>query len=54
MLKQFNMITLTMIPKIENPSSLGDYISIVYYTVIYKVISKVLVGRLGKVLDRIY
>ncbi|KAG8657763.1 hypothetical protein MANES_03G089016v8 [Manihot esculenta] len=34
----FNVTTLTIISRVENPSSLGDYRPITYCTVIYKVI----------------
>lgn len=47
------MTTLIIIPKMEHPSSLRDYRPIACCTVIYKVISKVLAGRLGNILGRI-
>lgn len=44
-----NITTVTLIPKIENASSVTDYMPISCCSVIYKIISKILTARLHKV-----
>ncbi|GAA0138572.1 hypothetical protein LIER_00292 [Lithospermum erythrorhizon] len=45
-LKEINNTFITMIPKVDSPSSIGDYRPISLCNVIYKIASKVLVNRL--------
>ena len=49
----FNWTSVTLIPKMNPANKVGDYRSIACYTVIYKVISRVLAGRLQKVIGEV-
>lgn len=51
MLRQANSTSITLIPKGANPQSLNEYRPISCCNVIYKVISKILSGRLRRILD---
>lgn len=53
LLKQFNTTTLTIIPKVQNPVGLNDFRPKVCCTVIYKVMTKIITSRMGKVLGKI-
>ncbi|GAA0158915.1 hypothetical protein LIER_38751 [Lithospermum erythrorhizon] len=46
-LKEINNSFITLIPKVDNPTSMTDYRLISLYNVIYKISSKVLVNRLN-------
>lgn len=50
MYKEFNKIIVTLIPKSEHAMSVKEYILIAGCTTCYKVVSKILSTRLGKVL----
>ena len=52
-LKQFNSTSLTLVPKILNPSKLSDYRPISCCNFIYKCISGVIAQRMKKVLPDI-
>lgn len=52
MLKQINATTITMIPKVKNPSSMNEYRPISCCNTLYKYISKMLCNRLRKVLPK--
>lgn len=51
--KDFNSMVVTLIPKSEEAASIKHLNPIVGYTTLYKIISKVLIGRLGKVIGSI-
>ncbi|KAL0288908.1 UNVERIFIED_CONTAM: Retrovirus-related Pol polyprotein from type-2 retrotransposable element R2DM [Sesamum angustifolium] len=51
LLKQVNATVLTLIPKVRTPHSVSDFRPISCCNVIYKVISKILVGRFREILD---
>ncbi|KAL0433838.1 UNVERIFIED_CONTAM: LINE-1 retrotransposable element O protein [Sesamum latifolium] len=53
LLKQLNATLLVLIPKVQAPSFVSEYRPIACSTVIYKVITKILVQRLSLVLDRL-
>ena len=53
LLKQINHSVIDLVPKSANVSSTSDFKSISYCNVIYKVIAKILVGRLAHVLSGI-
>lgn len=53
LLKKWNTIILTVIPKFAQAQDVGDFRPIVCCNVIYKVISKVLSNRLAPVLENI-
>lgn len=44
-----NITAVTLIPKVENASSVKDYRLISFCSVVYKIISKILTSRLSKV-----
>jgi hypothetical protein len=50
--KSLNETFLTLIPKVNNPSTFGDYRPIALCNICYKMISKVIVNRLKPVLSR--
>lgn len=50
MLRAINCTTLTILPKVPNPSTIKDYRPIVCCTVLCKLISKVLASRIQKVI----
>lgn len=43
--------TITLIPKVQNPSKISEFRSISYCTMLYKLISKVLTRRMQEVMD---
>jgi hypothetical protein len=49
----FHSYFVTLIPKISNPQKIGDFRSIYLLGSLYKLLEKVLVNRLGKVMDSI-
>lgn len=53
LLKQFNITTLTIIPKSQNPVGLTDCRPIACCSIIYKIITKILTKRIGGILKRI-
>ena len=53
LLKAFNCTIVTLIPKHEKAVSVKDYRPIAGCTILYKIISKILTARLGKVLNSI-
>lgn len=50
--KALNCATITMIPKIKNPSHVKDFRSIACCTLLYKLVAKVLTNRLQKMIDK--
>ena len=52
-LKEINITTITLIPKITSAAAVGDFRPIACYTVIYKVITKLICTQLGKILPDI-
>lgn len=50
MLRQVNTTTITIIPKVPNPSYFHEYRPIACCTTVYKIISKILVDRLQSVI----
>lgn len=51
--KGFTSYFLTLVPKVKSPMSLGDFRPISLLGSLYKLVAKVLVARLGKVMDNI-
>lgn len=51
--KYLNNTSIVLIPKVQGPESIGNYRPISLCNSIYKIISKVLVGRIRPLLDRI-
>ena len=51
--KYVNSLSIVLIPKVQGPKSIGSYRSISLCNSVYKIISKVLVGRIQPILDRI-
>lgn len=52
-LKEFNATFITLIPKIETPTTPKDFRPISLCNTIYKIISKLLAGRINHFLDKI-
>lgn len=52
-LERINWASLTLIPKVDTPESLGDFRPISLTNSILKIISKMLASRLSKVLNRL-
>lgn len=52
-LKQINATTIVLLPKKENPNYIKDYCPLACCSVPYKIISKIIAARLGKVLPDI-
>ena len=50
LLKEINHASISLVPKVPNPSKLSDYRPISYCKMIYKCISKVIANRLKRVL----
>lgn len=53
LLKQLNATTITLIPKVKNPTSVNEFRPISCCNTLYKCISKMLCNRLIKVLPKI-
>ncbi|CAN4077341.1 unnamed protein product [Withania somnifera] len=53
MLRSFNNTVVTLVPKIKQPATIKDFRPIACCTIMYKIISKVITGRLQEVLDGI-
>ncbi|KAL2894975.1 hypothetical protein RDABS01_010884 [Bienertia sinuspersici] len=53
LLKEVSVTTLTMVPKVQTPSSVGDYRPIACCSTIYKCISKLLCSKLSTILPNI-
>lgn len=51
--REVNVALLTLLPKCDNASSVKEFRPIACYTVLYKIISKVLANRMRQVLDTI-
>lgn len=49
--KRFNRTMVTLVPKRENAKTIIDFRPISYCTTVYKIISKIMSNRLGKVLN---
>lgn len=52
-LDYLNSTSIVLIPKVQGPESFGSYRPISLYNTVYKIISKVLVGRIHPLLDKI-
>ncbi|XP_021734452.1 uncharacterized protein LOC110701169 [Chenopodium quinoa] len=52
--KQWNCTTITLVPKIPNPSHVKDFRPIACCTVVYKLISKVITARLAAVIGEVF
>ena len=50
LLKQVNATTITLIPKVPNPSAIKDFRPISYCNTIYKCIAKIIANRIKRVL----
>ncbi|XP_021714658.1 uncharacterized protein LOC110682631 [Chenopodium quinoa] len=50
---QWNCTTLTLVPKVQNPSFVKDFRPIACCTVLYKTISKVLTARIARVIGEV-
>lgn len=53
LLKQWNCTSITLVPKVDSPSSVKDYRPIACCNVIYKLISKILTNRLAAVIGEV-
>uniref|UniRef100_A0A0V0I001 Putative ovule protein n=1 Tax=Solanum chacoense TaxID=4108 RepID=A0A0V0I001_SOLCH len=53
MLKAINCTSITLVPKIPNPSTVKEYRPIECCTVLYKIIAKVLTSRLQEVISSV-
>ncbi|KAL0453206.1 UNVERIFIED_CONTAM: hypothetical protein Slati_1298700 [Sesamum latifolium] len=53
LLKQVNATLITLIPKVQLPTKVGDFRLISHCNVIYKVITKIMVKRMRLVLDKL-
>lgn len=53
MLKQWNCTTITLVPKVQNPSYAKEFWPIACCTTAYKIISKIITGRLAKVIGEV-
>lgn len=53
MYKPINCATITLIPKISKPTTVKEYRPIACCSVLYKMISKILVNRMQKVMESI-
>ncbi|KAM1735540.1 hypothetical protein ACFX12_014001 [Malus domestica] len=53
LLKEFNTTIITLVPKVPNPSTMGDFRPISCCNTMYKIISKVLANRLKSILPHI-
>ena len=52
-LKQFNCTSVTLVPKVQNPTLIKDYRPIACCTMVYKLIAKVLNARLQAVIGEV-
>ncbi|KAL0405879.1 UNVERIFIED_CONTAM: LINE-1 retrotransposable element O protein [Sesamum latifolium] len=53
LLKQVNATLITLIPKVQAPASISDFCPISCCNVLYKAITKILMGRIREVLDQL-
>ncbi|KAL2897644.1 hypothetical protein RDABS01_039427 [Bienertia sinuspersici] len=53
LLKEVSVTTLTMVPKVQTPSNVGDYRPVACCSTIYKCISKLLCSKLSTILPDI-
>ena len=50
LLRETNATLIALIPKVPNPSSMGEFIPISYYNTFYKCISKIIAKRIQSTL----
>lgn len=50
MSKKFNITSVTLVPKVPNPTRVKDFRPIAYCSVVYKIVSKILTARLQRVI----
>ncbi|KAL0289214.1 UNVERIFIED_CONTAM: hypothetical protein Sradi_7078700 [Sesamum radiatum] len=53
LLRQVNATLITLIPKVSNPTVVGEFRPISCCNVLYKVITKILVQRMRGILDKL-
>ncbi|CAK9142540.1 unnamed protein product [Ilex paraguariensis] len=53
MLREFNNTIITLVPKVQNPTTMGEFRPISCYNVIYKAISQIIANRIKKYLNGI-
>lgn len=49
--KAINCATVTLMPKVKNPSTIKEYRPVSCCTILYKIISKILINRLKGVME---
>ena len=52
-LDYLNRTSIVLIPKIQGLENIGNYRSIILFNAMYKIISKIIVGRIRPLLDQL-